>query len=92
MLHGFDCMACGFNFGEFYGVAGKGLIEVHHVVPLSEAGPTETNPETDLIVLCANYHWVVHWRRGTCLSLDELKGTELTRPLLGLKARGFDHP
>ncbi len=72
-LHGLDCMACGFNFETFYGESGRDFIEVHHVVPLSEAGRTETNPETDLIVLCANCHRIVHRRKGICLSLGELK-------------------
>ena len=72
-MHGFDCMACGFNFGKFYGEIGKGFIEVHHVVPLSEAGRTETNPETDLIVLCSNCHRIIHRQNGICLSLKELK-------------------
>ena len=71
-LHGLDCMACGFNFEEFYGTAGKDFIEVHHVVPLSEAGRTETHPATDLIVLCANCHRIIHRRKNICLSLDEL--------------------
>ena len=72
-LHGLDCMACGFNFEDLYGKAGKDFIEVHHIVPLSESDRTETNPETDLIVLCANCHRIVHRRRNICLSLDELK-------------------
>ena len=72
-LHGIDCMACGFNFEEFYGTVGKDFIEVHHVVPLSEAGRTETNPATDLIVLCANCHRIIHRRKNICLSLNELK-------------------
>ena len=72
-LYGFDCMACGFNFGKSYGEIGKDFIEVHHVVPLSESGRTETNPETDLIVLCSNCHRIIHRRQGICLSLDELK-------------------
>ena len=72
-LHGLDCMACGFNFEKFYGETGKDFIEVHHVVPLAAAGRTETNPVTDLIVLCANCHRITHSRRHICLSLDELK-------------------
>ena len=72
-LHGLDCMACGFNFEDFYGRAGKDFIEVHHIVPLSDAGRTETNPATDLIVLCANCHRIIHRRKNICLSLDELK-------------------
>ncbi len=66
-LHGFDCMACGFNFEKHYGETGKDFIEVHHVVPLAEAGRTETNPETDLIVLCANCHRITHRRKNICL-------------------------
>lgn len=72
-IHGLDCMACGFNFGEFYGEIGREFIEVHHVVPLSRAGERETDPKTDLIVLCANCHRVVHRRSSVCLTLDELK-------------------
>ena len=72
-LHGFDCMSCGFNFEKFYGEKGKGFIEVHHVMPLAEAGTRETNPATDLVVLCANCHRMVHRRKGTCLSLNELR-------------------
>lgn len=72
-LHGLDCMACGFNFGRIYGSIGESFIEVHHVVPLAEAGKSVTDPATDLIVLCANCHRMAHRRRGVCLSLDELK-------------------
>lgn len=72
-LHGFDCMACGFNFERTYGSWGKGFIEVHHVVPLAETGRSKTDPTTDLVVLCANCHRMVHRKRGICLSLDELR-------------------
>lgn len=72
-IHGYDCMACGFNFGRTYGAIGNGFIEVHHVVPLAEAGRSLTDPATDLIVLCANCHRMMHRQRGVCLSLDELK-------------------
>ena len=72
-IHGFDCMACGFNFGEFYGEIGREFIEVHHVVPLSQAGQRKTRPETDLIVLCANCHRITHRRDQICLTLEELK-------------------
>ena len=72
-IHGYDCMACGFNFEEYYGEIGKGFIEVHHVVPLANAGKTETNPETDLVVLCANCHRMVHRRKGVCLSIQEIR-------------------
>lgn len=66
-------MGCGFGFEKAYGPLGKDFIEVHHVVPLSEAGRVNTDPLTDLIVLCANCHRMVHRNRSICLSLDELK-------------------
>lgn len=72
-IHGHDCMACGFNYEERYGAIGKDFIEVHHVVPLASAGETETNPKTDLVVLCANCHRMVHRRKKICLSIQELQ-------------------
>ncbi len=71
--HGYDCMACGFNFEERYGPLGKEFLEVHHAVPLAEAGERRTSPETDLVVLCSNCHKMVHHQKGVCLSVDELK-------------------
>lgn len=74
-IHGFECAACGFNFEEHYGDWGKGFIEVHHLKPLSEnkGDETETNPQTDLVVLCANCHRMVHRKKGITLSIEELK-------------------
>lgn len=73
-LHGYDCMACGFNFEERYGLLGKEFIEVHHVVPLAKAEKeVETDPETDLVVLCSNCHKMVHHPKDVCLSVHGLK-------------------
>ncbi len=73
-IHGYDCMACGFNFEECYGEIGKGFIEVHHVLPLANnAGKRKTNPATDLVVLCANCHRMVHRRKDVCLSMGEIR-------------------
>ncbi len=73
--HGLDCMACGFNFGQFYGSYAEGFIHVHHVVPVSELGNdgSKVDPKSDMIVLCPNCHAVVHRMRKKTLSLDELK-------------------
>jgi 5-methylcytosine-specific restriction enzyme A len=71
--HGYACMACGFNFEDAYGEIGARFAEVHHMMPLAEAGMRETNALTDLAVLCSNCHRMVHRRRGICLSLEELK-------------------
>ncbi|PWE48709.1 hypothetical protein DEM26_16545 [Thioclava sp. NG1] len=78
-IHGLDCMVCGFNFGHVYGAIGEGFIEVHHIVPVAEAGKTVTDPAKDLVVLCSNCHRMVHRQRNLCLSLDELKAHLVNR-------------
>ncbi len=73
-IHGTSCMACGFDFKKNYGDWGKGYIEVHHLKPLASlTEEMEVNPETDLIVLCANCHRMIHRKRNRILSLEELK-------------------
>ena len=71
-IHGLSCMACKLNFKDTYGDWGTGYIHVHHVKPVADAGVREVNAKTDLIVLCANCHAMVHRRRYQTLSLDEL--------------------
>lgn len=74
-IHGLACKACGFDFEEAYGEHAKGLIHVHHVVPISEFGEERAvNPATDLVPLCANCHAVVHRKRDMTLSVSELRG------------------
>jgi 5-methylcytosine-specific restriction enzyme A len=71
---GYACKVCEFNFKETYGEWGEGYIHVHHVRPLYlNAGPVVPNIETDLIVVCANCHAMIHRRRDQVLTIDELK-------------------
>ncbi|MFE3497774.1 HNH endonuclease [Streptomyces sp. NPDC059175] len=55
------CEACGFDFEEVYGDRGAGYIECHHVVPLHEAGEGRTKL-SDLALICANCHRMIHRR------------------------------
>lgn len=73
--HGYDCRVCGFDFGDAYGDWGDGYAEVHHLVQLGgkNSGERETDPKTDLAVLCANCHRMTHRKRGTVLTIEELK-------------------
>lgn len=57
-----SCEICGFDFAQRYGGHGEGFIEVHHIVPLYEAGESVTGLD-DLAVLCANCHRMCHRRR-----------------------------
>lgn len=73
-IHGDSCLACGFNFGDFYGDYAEGYIHIHHIVPVSEFElPKKIDPEVDLIPLCANCHSVVHRKKDRTLSVEEIK-------------------
>lgn len=67
-----ECRVCGFDFSKTYGALGKGYIEAHHVLPLSEiTAETKTRPE-DLVLVCSNCHRMLH-RRRPWLSVQDLK-------------------
>jgi 5-methylcytosine-specific restriction protein A len=71
-IHGYSCLACGFDFKENYGELGSDFIVVHHVVPVSKLGPDYViDPAKDLISLCANCHAMIH-RQDPPLSLEQL--------------------
>lgn len=73
-IHGFVCMACGFDFEARYGEIGRGFIEVHHVRPLKSLDQeVVVNPETDLVCVCSNCHRMIHRLEGEILGVDELK-------------------
>jgi len=72
-IHGYTCMACGFNFEKSYGELGKKFIHVHHNKPISQTGRTKINPEKDMSVLCPNCHSMIHRKKNETLSIDELK-------------------
>jgi predicted HNH restriction endonuclease len=73
-IHGYRCQICTFDFGEVYGKWGEQFAEVHHRIPLGNASSERTtNPETDLVVLCANCHRMTHRKEGILLTVDELR-------------------
>lgn len=55
------CEVCDFDFEATYGSRGAGYIECHHVVPLHEAGEVRTRL-SDLALICANCHRMIHHR------------------------------
>ncbi|QBH97259.1 HNH endonuclease [Limnobaculum zhutongyuii] len=60
-IHGYTCSGCDLNMEEKYGNIAAGIIEVHHVKPISELGADYIiDPINDLIPLCPNCHAVVH--------------------------------
>jgi len=72
--HGTTCEVCGYNFERFYGEHGKNFIEVHHLKPINTLkNHTLINPITDMIVLCANCHRMIHKNQKNVLSIDQLR-------------------
>lgn len=72
------CIACGFNFSEFYGKHGDGFIELHHLKPVNEMDIEGSKQELkktlqNVVPLCSNCHRMVHRKRGKMLSIKKLK-------------------
>ena len=71
--YGKSCKACGMNFEQFYGKEFADIIEVHHIVPVSEIAESYiVDPINDLIPLCPNCHTVVHSNKDEVCSIDRL--------------------
>lgn len=65
------CEACSFEFGRTYGEIGSGFIECHHRVPVSQLAPGTRTLLSDLALVCANCHRMIH-RRRPWLTVEEL--------------------
>lgn len=66
------CEACGFDFHAFYGERGEGIIECHHIKPLSELTGSVTTKLEHLALLCSNCHKIIHAKKPW-LTTQELK-------------------
>ncbi len=55
-----QCLACGFDFERRYGDIGRGVIEMHHERPISQAKGRRKVAPKDLKPLCSNCHRIVH--------------------------------
>jgi 5-methylcytosine-specific restriction protein A len=66
------CEACAFDFERQYGTVGKGYIECHHRIPLAENELATTTNLSDLALVCANCHRMLH-RDISHLSIDGLR-------------------
>lgn len=57
------CEACDFDFVETYGTAGQGIIDVHHTKPVHTLQAGEKTKLSELALVCANCHRVIHSSR-----------------------------
>lgn len=65
------CEVCGFRYDLVYGTLGSGYIECHHVRPVHLMKLDEQTALSDLALVCASCHRMLH--RNLALSLEELK-------------------
>jgi 5-methylcytosine-specific restriction protein A len=54
------CEVCDFNFEKTYGQIGRGYIECHHIIPLSNFQVNKVTRLEDLALLCSNCHRMIH--------------------------------
>jgi len=70
---GSKCLICGFDSTLAYGSEIAGVIEVHHMEPLSAVRAAHAvDPSCDLIPVCPNCHTVIH-RRSPPFTPDEVR-------------------
>lgn len=62
---------CGFDFEAGYGELGRDYAQVHHLLPLSDRCAPRLTKLSDLAVVCANCHAMIH-RGDECRSLKGL--------------------
>lgn len=74
--YGAVCRICGFDFGTVYGPEFAGIIEVHHIVPLSEIREGYVvDPIQDLIPVCSNCHTALHSKKDGVYLPEEVRAT-----------------
>lgn len=68
------CEVCSLDFGDRYGEHGRGYIEVHHLKPVAGLGAGGKTKLSDLALVCANCHRMLH-RGKRLMNLTELRAT-----------------
>ncbi|ODA35047.1 hypothetical protein A6X21_04780 [Planctopirus hydrillae] len=64
------CEVCGFDFGKFYDE--PDFIEAHHRIPLCDVAPGAITKPSDLAMVCANCHRMLH-RGSPWPTIEDLK-------------------
>jgi hypothetical protein len=67
-----SCITCSFSFDETYGEIGKGYIEAHHKLPISNIASDTVIKIGDLAPVCSNCHSIIH-RSRPWLTIEQLK-------------------
>lgn len=73
------CEVCDFDFAEFYGIEiGHGFAECHHIEPLADLEPDTKTKISDLAIVCANCHRMLHTARPV-LTVEALRAIVMDR-------------
>jgi hypothetical protein len=72
------CEVCEFDFAAVYGKLGEGFAECHHRLPLAENDAEKPTLLTDLAIVCANCHRILH-RSRPMMKVEELRSLILQR-------------
>lgn len=72
--HGYSCKICGMNFELMYGSKFRDIIEVHHIVPISQIRKSYiVDPVKDLVPVCPNCHAALHSKPNGTYTVAELQ-------------------
>jgi hypothetical protein len=75
------CEVCAFDFAAVYGFLGDGFAECHHRTPLAELPGVVRTRLTDLAIVCANCHRMLH--RRPAHAVEQLRAVIQSRRELG---------
>ena len=67
------CETCGRNFGRILEGRGTRVLQVHHRKQMAEWSAPRVTRLSDLAVVCANCHQLLHIDRDRALRIDELR-------------------
>lgn len=67
-----ECEVCRLDFAHRYGERGRGFIEAHHKVPVSQLDGKKRTKVADLSLVCSNCHRMLH-RGQPLLSIEQLR-------------------
>ena len=79
------CEVCDFDFADTYGQLGAGFAECHHRVPLGQLRKEQRIRLTDLAIVCANCHRMLH--RPSWHSVESLRQLVQSRRSSGEQGR-----
>ena len=70
---GGKCECCGVNYGRKHGGLGSRCLVVHHKNQLKDTDQPRETKLSELAVVCANCHMMIHSNRDKALTLNQLR-------------------